>query len=529
MDMNKLLKIIISLILFGIPLFSQQESQTKPLELPNYIIEGRGNVNIQGGVKQLPSKSIPLNKDELDSINSLQKEQSFLLPPKQVPNQITSRTYSKGFIRGEFGRFVTPLIECGYGINTKGYNLFGTINLEGSQGFIINSEYFKSKINIMSEYFAPDSFWIYGGSKTLTNISFDYRNINLYSISASPNRNFYNFSFDVISKGNFEGYEFKTGAGFEFLSLANSGRNNSDRNFNGLIELKNNTFDFHPGLRLALDLGSYRSIGSSFIDLSGFADINLDKLKLNGELGLQYGSGSTNASFADIKIIFNSEYLINSDFSIKSIIENKLQKYSFSSFAKINQYISDSIDVLFNNITQLKVSGYYHPEDNTFISTGLILGYGNRTPYFSNQDSSVFKIQYNSSVKFNYFIELDWRIGFDDILLMNFTFSSEKFTHNGKTLPYSEPLKIAINYSRKFFQKFGIVFGITYVNQRYADNINQIKLKGYFDPAFVLKWTFDDRFDANISVQNMFNSDIYHWNGYKERNLFISAGIKYKL
>ena len=104
---------IISICMFG-EVFCQETSKaTQPLELPNFIIEGKEQINVRAGIKQMPEKSSALNQTDLDSLNSLEKQQSLLLPPKSFPDQILSYKYDRGYLSAEFGRFTTPSIIGG--------------------------------------------------------------------------------------------------------------------------------------------------------------------------------------------------------------------------------------------------------------------------------------------------------------------------------------------------------------------------------------------------------------------------------
>ncbi|HPO63995.1 MAG TPA: hypothetical protein PK762_13025, partial [Candidatus Kapabacteria bacterium] len=119
--------------------FSQQGTSSTPLELPNFIIEGKEQLNVRAGMKQLPDKPISLTKEELDSINSLEKKPSFLLPLKTIPNKIFEKTFYSGFLKGEIGRYFTPLLEAGYEFKVNNYKLFVNANFEASNGHIENS------------------------------------------------------------------------------------------------------------------------------------------------------------------------------------------------------------------------------------------------------------------------------------------------------------------------------------------------------------------------------------------------------
>jgi len=172
--------IILIAVLFVSPvsfIFSQEAKpqQPDPIELPAFVIEGVERLSIRSGIKQGAKKTDKLNQQELDSLNSLDKQSPPMVPIEALPDKIEMKNYYPGFIKGEFGRYTTAMFEAGYGTKIGDYSLFGNAGLQGSHGHIDESGFMKGFLKLSSDYIAPKKFWILGGSRTRSELSLNYK------------------------------------------------------------------------------------------------------------------------------------------------------------------------------------------------------------------------------------------------------------------------------------------------------------------------------------------------------------------
>ena len=257
---KNLTKILIALAAAAVPLCSkaqapapeQAEQHAKPVELQTFIIEGKEVLNVPSGIKQFPARTQALMKTELDTLNSLVKMQSTILPTKPLPTTYFSRPAHSGFLGAEIGLYMSPKINAGYAMTVDGYNLFANAGLENSNGSTTNADYTDAFIRISSDYTAPDKFVFFGGSRTRVNLEFRSLNYNLYGLAGAPHRNTNNFSAGVESKGSPDGNTcFNMGARMEMFSMATNGLAKADDSqFGGFAELttKYNGFEFGGAL-----------------------------------------------------------------------------------------------------------------------------------------------------------------------------------------------------------------------------------------------------------------------------------------
>lgn len=528
--MRKLIIYILAFLLLKSLSYTQQqqqpESQSKPLELPNYIIQGKGQVNVQSGIKQFPEQIINLSKTELDSINSLQKEQSFLLPPKTLPTRIFEPIYPIGYVRAEAGMFFTPSIEGGYKINLDRYRIFGNAGIDLSNGHITNSNYFKTFIRLNSEYIAPDKFWIFGGSKTTTNLNFNTRSYRLYASKSAPERTLSEFGVGVRSDGLYQGFDFSTGGNYN-LSILNQNTSSSNSNVLAFLKAQNNWSNFRLGGNVSIDLNGYNGNWSSLFQVNAISKYLVDKFIFSGEAGLQFGNASANSSLFNFLVNLDCIYHLNDDISLKGIFKNNMENNNFRSFITQNPYLSDTLKIDFSRNTELKVIGYYHPSEEFYFSLGLQYQLLTRTPFFVNADTGSFIVKYQDANKLNFVLDGYYNLNKYDNFIYNATLTLANLT-GGNTIPYSVPAMVNIGYIRKWTQEFETTVNLGYIGTRYADTDNKIVLSGYLDMNLNLDYKFNEKFSIFGKIQNMTNSSIYIWNGYRERDLYLALGLQYK-
>ena len=173
------MKVLILIILFNfgfvLNLLSQQKEvkeEQKPVDLPEAIIYGTDYLNVKSGFKRKPSNVPKLSVSELDSLNSLEKIRPSVLPVSTLPTESVTPIHEKGYVQADVGSFITSNIEAGYVASIEDFDLYLKGNFDQSRGHIANGEYTKLNADFYSDYIADPKFFIFGGSKTRTNMRF---------------------------------------------------------------------------------------------------------------------------------------------------------------------------------------------------------------------------------------------------------------------------------------------------------------------------------------------------------------------
>ncbi|TAL68176.1 MAG: hypothetical protein EPN82_12330 [Bacteroidetes bacterium] len=520
--------LIISIVLTPTMQLPAQESNTKPLELPNFIIEGKEQLNIRTGIKQFPDKPGLLTKTELDSINSLEKRQSLLLPPEPLPERIMHSIYRKGYLTADFGSFTSANAEAGYEMKAGDYDIFGNAGFNYSSGHIDKAGYDKAYLSLNADYIADEKYWIFGGSKTRTNLFFKNMDYYLYSVQNPQKRNTINLDLKLETDGNYEGFSFNTGANFRMLQLKQDSSRSFDNAVCGFISVKNLSNDYELGGNLLIDLHSVRGNGTHFIQADLFGTYIHENFSLNAKAGVQ--SVNTSNEIARLGLLAEGvmEFRLSDMFTARGNVLIGMGNNSLRDLIMENPYTDNYAEIDFAYyLPSLRGSIVIHPNEEVTAEAGISLAMIQRNPVFTDTNGGAFAVNYTDVTKLEAFGELYYNLSSQDLLIANATLEQSKL-ENGKVVPYSIPLKFALDYNRKWLKNFGTQIGIFYIGERFSDIQNQKKLNSYIDLRFKADYNASEDINIYLRLENLMNSNIWIWNGYKERGLFLAGGVLFK-
>lgn len=540
--MKKITIISIFTLFFCSSAIAQTPSQEtpKPLELPNFIIEGVEQINVRSGIKQFPQKINQLTKEELDSINSYEKHSSLLLAPDPLPTKTISKQFPALSAKASLGMFLTPELLLGARHKIEGYDLYGYFNYESSSGEYKRSEYNKISLNLYSDYIAPDKFWIFGGSRTRSSVNITSSSYNLYANSIAQtkdgfyDRNALNYGVKVETDGSYEGFLFNTGFDINSLQLSadkksieyHNSRKSFDNQVKGYLNIKNFWNDYLISGSILLDFHNVRTKSLNFFEFSGGFSYFTEQLTINGEAGIQTATNSNEKTRGGLLLKAEVEYRIDELMTLKSSFESGLENISFNNIFQRNPYLdfSSKIDYLYN-IALLHGSLLFHPSENFFATANLRWRIADRLWYFEETINNTFSIGYDQGTILEIFPEILWYLSKNDKISMNVIFTLSKLNNADGTIPYYPFLKSNISYRKKLFEKLGLDLSFTYVSENDISTNNDKKIDSYLDFSFSTDYLINNNFVFFINFNNLLSSNIYIWNGYKERGLFGKLGV----
>lgn len=523
--MNRFVLIIL-LLLFAKLLFSQTASQ--PLELPNFIIEGKEQIDVQVGTKQIPSFSTYLDRSLMDSLIIVGKPRNYIIFPITFPNNFIFKNFPNAYIIGNFGSFLSTGISAGYKFSYLGYEVFPYANFNFSNGHIDNANYTKFSIGVQTDYLAPDKFYIFGGSKTTTNVGLGFKNYKLYALSDAPSRTQLDFDAKITSIGNFEGFDFETGASLNFANQTGAGNSLGENTISGLLEIKNRELPNQLGGRISLDFRSFDGSAANFLEFYGFAKFEVENLRIEPTLGFQMAKASNGKSRPMILISAVAQSLLSPDISIFAKLSNRLSNIAFRDFLKQNPYLADSILLDYGNKSEVETKIKYQAKKDFSLVFGANFSLNKRLPVFNFANFGFFDIQYIDATIFSLFLEGFWEnktIGTISGLL---SINSSSESNNKKDVPNLPNYRFRTDYSKILFEKikFGAFFEL--VGKRFADVENKFKLSDYNNLGFIVDYFLNPSTIISVNVENLLNSNIVCWYGYKEWGFNFKVGITYK-
>lgn len=530
-------KYIIFILFISINLMAQQKTNpqnTEPLELPNFIIQGNLQLDISTGTKQDPSKPLPLDSKLLDLVNSLDKQPPILINSSEIiPLTYKNKSYD-AYLGIDFGRYSTGNIYGGYNFKLFDYSLNFTGNYNFTQGHQDYANCNKLDLKLTSDYIAPMKFYIFGGSRTRTNIEYKNYDYNLYSQNISPiNRKVNHFKADLDVEGKFKGFDFNTGLGFNGLQFTSNEINTADNNVFGYFKGRTMFDDFLIGGNILLDFHRIAGESASFIQLDGDLSILTKYISISGNAGLQMASNKDGIDRGGLLLKGELEYRMNKVITIKGKVKSGLERQTFIELFYLNPYLSNFTNFDWRyDIYDISGILEYHPNMDFQANAKFNMRHSDRIPVFVNTNSflnGAFDINYESGTVIESSIEANLNLSSNDKLLANLKATSSSLSdYSSKIIPYIPELKFSIEYHRKLFDKFGTVIGIDYIGSRYADIENNMSLDEFINLKMKFDYKIIDNFLVNLYLDNILNSNIYLWNGYKERGIFISFGVRYQ-
>jgi hypothetical protein len=523
--MNKSILLVL-LVLCAINLVSQTPSQ--PLELPNFIIEGKEQIDVQVGTKQVPEYSFYLERSQMDSLILVGKPRNYVVFPITFPTTIIAKKFPDGYLIGNLGSFLSADISAGYKTYYNNYEIFPYATLDASKGHLENANYVKFNLGLQTDYVAPEKFYIFGGSKTTTNLDFDFKSYKLYALGNAPHRNQYNLNAQVISIGNFEGYDFQTGARFYTVNLTSSGTTISENLLGGFLEMKNRQVSSNYGGRISLDFRSFENKSTNFFEALGFAKFDIQSFELEPKIGLQVATSSLGKTRLMVLVTAEGRKQVSRDVSIYGKISNQMRNQSFRDFLKENPYLADSLVIDFANVSEVQAKIKYQPSKDLSFVFGAGFSINSRLPILAFSDTGYFNITYVDASVFTLGTEGYWTSSKIGNFSLAVQISPSSQSSNKKDLPLLPLVKLRADYSRTLLEKLRLKAFFEYVGKRFADIENNLTLPDYNNLGISADYSLNSSTIFSINVENLLNSNIIYWYGYKEWGFNFKFGVTYK-
>lgn len=499
-----------------------------PIELPVVVIQGDAAINVPGGVKKVPPIAVRLAQNELNALNSLEKSLPALLPAQPLPALRPMSTQYNGFVRGQLGLYMTPDIQAGYRTAFSGFDIYARGGVELSNGHVDNASYSKGFAHISAGYLAPEKYWLFGGSKTDSYFRYAGRSYNLYADSAAPERSVREFDIGLTVRGTYEGLGYSAGAGLDNMVLTQS-RDVSHNSLFGYVAVNQLWSGVRIGGRLALNFRTLRGTGYNFIEAAATGEYLSGTLLLAAEAGVQ--TGATTADETQIAPLLRgrAELRIDQNLTLRGRLGVGLQDRSFRSFLQQNPYIDDSANVQYASVMP-EISGeiLYHPSVRLLLSGGLAVRMMQDMPVFVSTGRHTFDLQYVDASLLEISGEAVVSIDSTNKLAGSLIFRSASLADSNGSVPYVAPVELGAEYERLWTPELSTTLGLLYTGARYADLNEGVELKGYVNLQLEGAYKVSDRLSVFARIENLTGSQIYRWQGYRERGVFGSAGLTWQ-
>lgn len=508
----------------------------QPLDLQEFVITGKTNADIKGGLKMKPAKPGVFTKAELDSINTDLKIPIPLLPAIPLPASPMKPYSVNGYAMGEFGIFMTPKINAGYSFASGGYSIDVFGNYEGSQGHIDNADFSKTGITLQAAYDAPKKYVFFGGSRTETGLNYTSNRYQLFGADKTNivERSIDNLGAQVDVKGTIGSYAYTMGAQWQSLTIGTDSLSLSDSRVKGYAQVTKPMLGMSMTGHLNVDLHSYGDTSSyNFIQAGASGSWTDDDLTLTFGAGLQTATNSEGTQFGAISINGNADYRISSELTSSLQFSSGLNNNSLGEMLLRNPYLIHMPMISFRrddfSITPMI---HWHPDINITASFKAKYQTSSNIPVMlpNSTESGRFQgftIEYLTGTILDLQLEGQWKPvqhtrigGYASMLISSLSDSST-------AIPMLAPLTIGMRYERDWFASFTSIISLEYVDARTVTKDASIELPSYIMANFKLNYTIQKDLEAFIRIDNLLNSSVYVWNRFRERGTFVALGARY--
>lgn len=507
------------------PLSAQSDPPvSEPMQLPEFVIRGAESITVPGGAKKFPKTTRRLTNAELDSLNSLEKKAPPLLPFYDLPQLAIQRSGFNGFVRGEAGMFITPLLDVGYSAQYKGYDIYARGGFEVSDGHTDEAQYSKLGLDLRAGYLAPEKFWLFGGSQTDSYLQFNHSSYKLYADTSVPERSATFFDVGLDVDGDYNSFAYQAGVGFSSVGLArdSDASGSSLRGDLGLVK----TYDaLNIGAAAAVDLQSVRGDGLQFIQLEGLVRHTSIDITLEGRGGVQIASNSLDESQSGVIVQADAEFRLNPNLTLRGNARTGLKNHSFADLVRRNPYLADSAHVVFAKETiGAGALLTYHPAPHLSVSAGVDLAIVQDLPVMAAADAGTFMTVPLDATIIDISLEALWQISAIDEIYGRAVISSATLDEGSTEVPYIAPIQTSLGYKRYWTEKIFSNVEAELVGQRSADVENTLTLDSYVNLSASATYMATKRFHVFLRIENLADSRIVIWQGYVERGIFGSVG-----
>lgn len=523
--------IILFLIIISPKLFCQSQ---QGIELPDFVITGKQNIDIPIAVKKKPELISTISKDFIlpqyspDELPILISSQ----PVPVIPNIGLVNDVFSGSLKLKAGRYTFPLGELNINQTFENYLFNTTVWGSNIREYIPNAGYNTSGISMTHEFFLGTKSDILPGAKIKAYGDYNRDSYKLYG-SNNPTflREINNGSVLLSLSSSFSrwiNYNFNTDG--SIYNFAENGLKETNLNSQGTIEFKTGTmlFGASGNYRLQKLNNNLSNVSSyNFFTGKGYFTVSPADMFL-----LSFGVNYTNTgNETKLSPYASFEMKIEQGFTLNVNYKPHYEFYTYKDFLKRNPYVNFGlIDNTYEEY-QNDVGAMIRFEYEKLFTASFTGRYNEITNYFYFEDKNKtgnFDLYLMPDAKV-YSAKLDFTYNANQFGNLNYEAeykqAKDGFSNN---IPYQPEFSSSLVYSYDFV--FGLELKLKYnlFYNIYTDTANSIKLDNYNDISLFFSYELLNDLKLTADFQNILNRNNYIWQQYQEKPFDILFGLEYR-
>lgn len=508
-----------------------------PLELPDFLVTGKAVVDIAAGAKALPSRPPTFSLSELDSLNPTEKLPPPLAARRPLPLFTRKERSSPGYVDLSGGAYLTPALEAGYSLRTGGYTLDLGTHVEHSQGWVENSGYTTIQANLNSSYVAPEKFLYFGKGLTETDLQIRQQSYALYGDTLlGRERSSTAITAAVTTEAKVDNTDITGRFGWSRTGLMTSASDSlaeesaTDNSITaGVSALWTQGGSGRSAIDVDLRLQSLNGKSYTFIEA-------LYQRRWKGQAwsyaiagGPQLGSTTTGETRLGLRVVGMGQTDLTSNSTVRIELASGLRPTSYREQLQANPYIVDSVNLDHAyDLVDARVSLAYQPS----VVTSMLFTAGfrstSRERTWEDATQGRFILSYRPVTALWAAAEGTHAVTARDVVIGDLQLTTAA-SDSGRTQTYVPLLRATLGYERLWSSQVRSSLSVLYTSQRWADVGNTRTVDGFIDLRAAVVYAASATVDVELRGENLVDSSVFLWNGYRGRGIFVRLGILWKL
>lgn len=506
---------------------AQQTPPNAPLELPDFLVTGKAVVDIAAGAKQTPQKPFRLSTSELDSLNPTEKFPAPAVPNRSMPSFYRNRNVNSSYVDASFGSYTTPALAAGTEVRVGDYTIDAALDGLYAADWTPGASILNAGLALSSSYIAPEKFYLFGKGLTETDLLVRHNEYTLFADSTAPSRATTRLFAAVATEAVVAEAPISAQLHWNSHSLADQGREAvGDQRIRGRLRAR--LAKSYQGT-IDIDMQTRGDASYPFMQATVMKAFGDSSLHMQATLGAQVATNTAAESRVGLLADLSAAYEADEFMSYGLALRSGIRALSFSDQLMVNPYLSVSslIDVPYE-LLNIAATAKYHPSQQLQVLGRVSATRTVRSPLWVDAASFQFDLTYHEVTLLAGSVELFYRPSSSDVLSAAATAQSARL-ETGREATYVEPVRIDATYRRTFSPDVQAALSMQYVGRRYVDLDNSRQVDAFLNVQLRTSYAVSKALDLQITADNLINSTIMVWNGYRERGIFVSGGVSMRL
>jgi hypothetical protein len=508
-----------------------------PLELPDFLVTGKAVVDIAAGTKNLPSRPPTFSLAELDSLNPTEKLPPPLAARRPLPLFSRKDPSAPGYVDLSCGAYLTPALEAGYSLRTGGYTLDLGTHAEHSQGWVENSGYTTLQANLNSSYVAPEKFLYFGKGLTETDLQLRHQAYSLYGDTLlGRDRSSTALTAVVTTEAKVDNADITGRFGWSRTGLSTSavdsiGEESSVDNAitAGVTASWTQAGSHRSAVELDMRLQSLNGDSYTFVEAQYQRRWKGSAWSYAVAGGPQLALTTIGQTRLGVRVAGMGQADLSPNSTLRIELASGLRPTSYRELLHVNPYIVDSVNLDHAyDLVDARVSLGYQPS----IVTSVLLSAGFRTTSreltWEDATQGRFLLSYRPVTALWAAAEGTHALTPRDVVTGDLQVTSAS-SDSGRTQTYVPLVRATVGYERIWSSQVRSSVSVLYTSQRWADVGNTRAVDGFIDLRAALVYAASSAMDVELRGENLVDSSVFLWNGYRGRGIFVRLGILLKL